>query len=327
MCEARRVVIDSFGLPEVMRLKTVTLPECGAREVRVRHTAIAFNFIDVYDREGRNAKTLPSALGREAVGVVEAVGTKVTEFKPGDRVAYMDGGLGAYSDCRVMGVERLVAVPDDLSDEVVASLLMKGLTAQYLLKKTYSVKAGDWVLVHAAAGGVGQILCRWAKALGATVIGVVGSAAKVEIARRAGADIVIDRSQSKAWSLAFVEATGGRKADVVYDSIGKDTFFDSLECVAPLGMMVISGAASGAIPDFSPSLLKKKGGLFLTSPSLAFHTKGREVLQASVDSLFEAIRSGIVKPEIGARYRLDAIVDLHRDAQARRLTGSTVIVP
>lgn len=326
MNETRRVVIESFGSPEVMRLETMTLPPCGPREVQVRHTAIAFNFIDVYDREGRNAKTLPSALGREAVGVVEAVGADVTEFKIGDRVAYMDGGLGAYSERRVLGVDRVVPVPDDLDDVTVASVLMKGLTAQYLLKKTYSVKAGDLVLVHAAAGGVGQILCRWAKALGATVVGAVSSQQKAEVAKAAGADFTIDYTQPK-WSEAFLAVTGGRKANVVYDSVGKDTFFESLECVAPLGTMVISGAASGPIPDFSPSLLKKKGGLFLTSPSVAFHYKGREALLEGVEALFDAIRAGIVKPSMGARYSLDQIVDVHRDAQARRLTGSTVIVP
>ena len=188
MTEARRVVIESFGLPDVMRLETVTLPECGARQIQVRHTAIAFNFIDVYDREGRNSKNLPSPLGREAVGIVEKVGCDVTEFKVGDRVAYMDGGLGAYSDRRVLGIDRVVAVPDDLDDETVASLLMKGLTAQYLIKKTYRVAAGDLVLVHAAAGGVGQILCRWAKSLGATVVGAVSNEQKAEVAKAAGAE-------------------------------------------------------------------------------------------------------------------------------------------
>ena len=326
MCQARRVVIDSFGMPEVMRLETVELPVCEARQIRIRHTAIAFNFIDVYDREGRNSKALPSALGREAVGVVEAVGDEVTEFKVGDRVAYMDAGLGAYSNRRVLAVDRVVPVPDDLDDETVASLLMKGLTAQYLLKKTYPVKVGDLVLVHAAAGGVGQILCRWAKALGATVVGTVGSEAKVAVALAAGADHVINYSKP-GWSQAFLAVTDGRKADVVYDSVGRDTFFESLECVASLGMMVISGAASGPIPDFSPSLLKKKGGLFLTSPSVAFHYKGREALLAGVDSLFDAIRQGLVRPAIGARYTLEDIVRMHRDAQARCLTGATLIVP
>ncbi|MBO7173374.1 MAG: quinone oxidoreductase [Burkholderiaceae bacterium] len=326
MTEARRVVIESFGLPDVMRLETVTLPECGARQIQVRHTAIAFNFIDVYDREGRNSKNLPSPLGREAVGIVEKVGCDVTEFKVGDRVAYMDGGLGAYSDRRVLGIDRVVAVPDDLDDETVASLLMKGLTAQYLIKKTYRVAAGDLVLVHAAAGGVGQILCRWAKSLGATVVGAVSNEQKAEVAKAAGADFTVDYTKPD-WPQAFLAVTGGRKADVVYDSVGKNTFLDSLECVAPLGMMVISGAASGPIPDFSPSRLKKLGGLFLTSPSVAFHYKTREALLEGVESLFEAIRAGIVKPAVGARYSLEQIVQMHSDAQARRLMGATIIVP
>ncbi len=323
---ATRVVIDSFGGPDVMRLEEVALPLPGSQEVLVRHTAIGFNFIDVYDREGRNGKLLPSVLGREAAGVVEAIGPDVSDFDIGDRVACIDAGLGTYSDRRIVKTSRLIRIPDDIDDETVAAVLMKAMTAHYLLHKTYAVKAGDLVLINAAAGGVGQIMCRWAKALGAEVVGTVGSDAKVDVAKVAGADFVINYAQPK-WSDKVLEATGGRKADVVYDSVGKDTFFDSIECVAPLGMMVLAGAASGPIPPVSPSILKKKGGLFLTSPSLAFHNKTPDALRDNARIVFEAIRRGVIVPQIGARYALADIVKLHRDAQARRLVGSTVILP
>lgn len=326
MNNARKVIINTFGTPEVLQLATVELPAPAAGEVQLRQTAIGFNFIDVYQRKGVYPLPLPTGLGHEAAGVVSAVGAGVTQFKPGDRVAYMNAGLGAYADCRNVDAARLVLIPDGVTDEQAASLLFKGLTAQYLLKKTYAVKAGDVVLVHAAAGGVGQILCQWAKALGAFVIGTASSAEKCAAAKAAGADVAINYTQAD-WPAALLEATGGKKAQVVYDSVGKDTFLKSLDCAAPFGMVVVFGAASGPAPAIEPELLNKKGCLFLTRPSVFPHNADPAVFRENAADLFAAIRAGYVHSGIGARFKLDDIVAVHQAAEARATQGATIIVP
>lgn len=326
MKAARQVVITEYGSPDVLQLKQVELPEPGAKEVRVKQTAIGFNFIDIYQRRGVYPLPLPTGLGHEAAGVVDAVGSEVGEFKVGDRVAYVHAGIGAYADYRNVAADRLVAVPDAVSDEDTAALIFKGLTAQYLLRKTHVVKPGELVLVHAAAGGVGQILCSWAKALGATVVGTAGSPEKCATARAAGADIAIDYTQEN-WPAALLEATGGRKANVVYDSVGKSTFLKSLDCAAQFGLVVLYGAASGPVPAFEPELLNKKGCLFLTRPSIFPHNADSKVFRANAAELFAAIAAGIVKPAIGARYRLDEIDKAHAAAESRATQGATLIIP
>jgi len=326
MKTARKVIITEFGAPQVMTLQNVDLPAPAANEVQLRQTAIGFNFIDIYQRKGIYPLPLPTGLGHEATGVVEAVGPAVTEFKVGDRVAYMSAGLGAYADYRNVPADRLVAIPATVTDEQAASLIFKGLTAQYLLRKTYRVKAGDTILVHAAAGGVGQILCQWAKGLGAFVIGTARSPEKCAIAKAAGADIAIDYSKPD-WTAALLEATGGKKANVVYDSVGKDTFLKSLECAAPFGLVVLFGAASGPAPAIDPELLNKKGCLYLTRPSVFPHNADAAVFRANAAELFEAIAAGIVTSSIGARFKLDDIVSVHETAQSRATQGATLIIP
>ncbi len=326
MKTARSVRIEEFGGPEKMRVQTVELPDPGAGEVRLRQTAIGFNFIDVYQRKGIYPIPLPTGLGHEAAGVVEAVGPGVDRLRPGDRAAYMNAGLGAYADYRDVAAERLVGIPPGVSDEQAAALLFKGLTAQYLLKKTHAVKAGEMILVHAAAGGVGQIMCQWAKGLGALVIGTAGSEEKCAIAREAGCSIAINYSRPD-WPAALLEATGGRKADVVYDSVGKDTFLKSLDCAAPFGLVVLFGAASGPAPAIEPELLNKKGCLFLTRPSVFPHNADPAIFRANAADLFDAISSGLVKAKIGARCSLDNIVEAHRAAEARATQGATLIIP
>jgi NADPH2:quinone reductase len=326
MKTARQVIITEFGSPEKMQLVAAELSQPAAGEVQLRQTAIGLNFIDIYQRQGVYPLPLPTGLGHEAAGVIEAIGPGVEAFKVGDRVAYMNAGLGAYADYRNVPAERLVSIPDGVSDEQAAALLFKGMTAQYLLRKTHVVQTGETVLVHAAAGGVGQILCQWAKALGAFVIGTAGSPAKCAVAKAAGADIAIDYSQED-WVKTLLEATGGKKANVVYDSVGKDTFLKSLECAAPFGMVVLFGAASGPAPDINPELLNKKGCLFLTRPSVFPHNADPIIFRSNAAELFEAIRSGIVKPAISAKFTLGDIAAAHKSAEARSTQGATLIIP
>ncbi|WP_074431381.1 quinone oxidoreductase family protein [Anaerosporomusa subterranea] len=326
MKTARKVIITEFGAPEKMKIVSAELPEPAAGEVQLRQTALGFNFIDVYQRKGVYPLPLPTGLGHEATGVVEAVGPGVDQFKPGDRVAYMNAGLGAYADYRNVAADRLVSIPAEVSDEQAAALLFKGITAQYLLKKTHAVKAGEIVLIHAAAGGVGQILCQWAKGLGAFVIGTASSPEKCAIAKEAGADIAINYSKED-WPKALLEATGGKKANVVYDSVGKDTFLKSLDCAAQFGLVVVYGAASGPAPAIEPELLNKKGCLFLTRPSVFPHNADPAVFRENAADLFDAIASGIVKSSIGAKYKLDDIVEVHKAAESRATQGATLIIP
>lgn len=317
---------ERTGGPEVLQWQAVDLPAPGPGEVRLRQQAVGLNYIDTYHRSGLYPVPLPSGLGQEAAGVIEAVGEGVSEFKPGDRVAYASGPLGAYADVRNLPAELLVPLPAGISCEQGAAVLMQGLTAQYLLRRTYRVQPGDTVLIHAAAGGVGTIACQWAKALGATVIGTVSSDAKAEIARAHGCDHVIVYTREN-FTERVRELTGGEGVPVVYDSIGKDTFMGSLGCLRPLGLMVSFGNASGPVPPVDIGLLARMGSLFLTRPTLFTYASKRADLLAMADELFAVIASGAVKIEINQRYALQDAAQAHRDLQARKTTGSSVLLP
>ncbi|QUS40825.1 quinone oxidoreductase [Tardiphaga alba] len=326
MSTRRAAVIRAFGPASVLELVEEALSPPAAGEVQLRQTAIGFNFIDIYQRSGIYPLPLPTGLGFEAAGVVEAIGEGVADISMGDRVAYMNAGVGAYADRRNVPAERLVKLPDDVSDEAAATLLFKGMTAQYLLRKTHAVQPGDLLLVHSAAGGVGQILTRWATALGATVIGTTGSPHKRAAALAAGCAEVIDLKDPE-WPAAFLKATNGRKARVVYDAVGKDTLIQSLDCAAPFGLVVSYGAASGKAPAIDPELLNKKGCLFFTRPSVFPHNADPATFKANAADLFDAIGRGHVKVDIGQRFALNYIVDAHLAAEQRVAEGAILIVP
>lgn len=295
-------------------------------ELQLRHTAIGLNYIDVYDRTGLYPMPLPAGLGREAAGVVTAVGRKVVGFKKGDRVAYVHTEPGSYCEFRNLPSARVVKLPKAISDEQAAAMMLKGLTAQYLLRRTYRVKKGDWILVTAAVGGVGSILCQWAKALGAKVIGVVGNEAKVALARREGCKHVLVMGKDDLVA-RVKEITKGAGVPVVYDSVGKETFFAALDCLAPMGMMVTYGNASGPPPLMSPMELAKRGSLFLTRPSLFAYIAKRDDLEAGAKELFRAVSTRKVKLHVGQRYHLSEAAQAHRDLEARKTVGSTVLIP
>ena len=323
---AKAIRIHRAGGPEEMRYEDIETAAPAEGEVQLRHTAIGLNYIDVYDRTGLYPMSLPGSLGREAAGVVTAVGRKVKDFRAGDRVAYVHTVPGSYCELRNLPASRLVKLPRGVSDEQAAALMLKGLTAEYLLRRTYRVQSGDWILVHAAVGGVGLILCQWAKALGAKVIGVVGSEAKAALAKKSGCKHVLVMGRDKI--VESVRAlTKGRGVKVVYDSVGKDTFMDSLDCLAPLGMMVTYGNASGPPPAISPLELSKRGSLFLTRPSLFAYIAQRADLDAAAKALFAALSSKKFKLHIGQRYALADAAQAHRDLEARKTTGSTVLIP
>lgn len=317
---------ERTGGPEVLQWVEVELPPPADGEVRIRHEAVGLNFIDTYHRSGLYPVPLPSGIGQEAAGVVEAVGGGVTGFAVGDRVAYVGGALGAYSDVRNVLADSLVKLPDALSCEQGAAMMMQGLTAQYLLRRTYRVQPGDTILIHAAAGGVGLIVCQWAKALGATVIGTVSSEAKAELARAHGCDHAIVTARESV-SARVREITGGEGVPVVYDSIGKDTFMDSLACLRPLGTMVTFGNASGPVPPFDPGLLARMGSLFLTRPTLFHYIARRQDLLAMAEELFAVVTSGQVRLSINQRFPLKEAATAHRELEARRTTGSSVLLP
>ncbi|HFA60215.1 MAG TPA: quinone oxidoreductase [Rhodospirillales bacterium] len=325
---ARRIVVHAFGGPEVLRLESYEPPAPGPGEVRVRHRAIGLNFIDVYFRTGLYPPPdgLPFTPGLEASGVVEAVGEGVSEFRPGQRVAYGTGPLGAYSDLRTMPADKLVAIPDEISDEVAAAMMLKGMTARYLLKQTYAVKPGDTILVHAAAGGVGLILCQWAKHLGATVIGTVGSREKAEIARAHGCDHPIVYTEED-FVARVKEITGGAGLPVVYDGVGRATFLKSLDCLRPRGLMVSFGNASGPVENFNLGILSQKGSLYVTRPTLFHYTATREELLACANDVIEVVRDGVVRIEVNQRFPLDEAAEAHRALESRRTTGATVLLP
>lgn len=314
------------GGPEVLQWETVDVPPPGPGEVTLRQEAIGLNFTDIYARSGLYPSPLPSGLGQEAAGIVTAVGEGVTEVTLGDRVAYAGGPLGAYAEARNISAQLLLKLPDGISSQVAASMLLRGLTVQYLLRQTYKIQAGDTVLIHAAAGGVGLIAAQWAKALGAFVIGTVGVHSKVALAQSHGCDHVLVLGEGNL-AQEVKALTGGEGVAVVYDAIGKDTFFDSLDCLRPLGMMVTYGNASGPVPLFSPLELSKRGSLFLTRPTLTTYTRKRELLLPMAEELFAMILSGKVKIEIGQTYALQDAPQAQRDLAERRTTGGTVLLP
>jgi NADPH2:quinone reductase len=314
------------GGPEVLRIEELDPGKPAAGEVQVRHTAIGLNYIDVYDRTGLYPSKLPGGLGREAAGVITALGRGVKGFRVGERVAYVHSVSGAYCELRNVPAERVVKVPRSISDEAAAALMLKGLTAHYLIRRTYRVARGQTILVHAAAGGVGLILCQWARSLGARVIGVVGSEAKAELAKKYGCRHVLISGRDELVP-AVREITGGAGVPVVYDAVGKDTFMDSLDCLARLGMMVSYGNASGPPPAIDPLELSRRGSLFLTRPTLFNYIATRAELLAAARELFAVVRAKKVRVLIGQRYALSEAAAAHRDLEGRRTTGSTVLVP
>jgi NADPH2:quinone reductase len=313
------------GGPEVLQWEEVAVGDPGPGEVRVRNTAVGLNFIDTYHRSGLYPMPMPLTLGSEGAGVIEAVGPKVKGFKKGDRVAYAQP-IGAYAEVLIRPVARLVKIPAGITDQTAAAMMLKGMTAWYLLRRTYKVKKGDTILVHAAAGGVGQILCQWGKHLGATVIGTVGSDAKAPLAKKAGCKHVIVASREKI-SQRVRDLTKGRGVPVVYDGIGKETFMESLDCLSPLGTMASFGNASGAVPPVNIGILAQKGSLFLTRPTLVNYTATRADLDAAARDLFAVVKKGAVKISINQTYPLREAAQAHRDLEGRKTTGSTVLLP
>ena len=318
--------IHQTGGPEVLLWEEVDVPAPAAGEATVRHHAVGLNFIDTYHRTGLYPLPLPAGIGLEGAGVVEAVGAGVTEVKVGDRVAYAGGPVGAYAEVRNMPAHRLLRLPDAIAFDTAAAMMLQGLTAAYLLRRTYRVQPGDAVLIHAAAGGVGLIACQWAKALGATVIGTVGSPAKAELARAHGCDHVINYS-TENFTQRVREITGGEGVPVVYDGVGKDTFMGSLDSLRPLGMMVAYGNASGPVPPFDVLLLSQKGSLFVTRPTIMSYTAKRADLEALGAELFDVVASGKVRIEVNQTYPLKDAAQAQRDLEARKTTGSTVLLP
>lgn len=320
------IVVEHTGGPEVLRWKEVDLAPPAAGEVRIRHTAIGLNFIDTYYRTGLYPTTLPGVLGSEAAGVIEDLGDGVTGFAKGDRVAYATGPLGAYAEKRNVAAAHIVKVPEGIDDAVAAAAMLKGMTAEYLVRRTYPVKKGETILVHAAAGGVGLILAQWAKHLGATVIGTVGSEDKAKLAREHGCDhVVFYRTEDVAERVR--EITGGERVPVVFDSVGKDTFAASLASLRRRGLLVTFGQSSGAIPPFDPRVLAQKGSLFLTRPTLGDYVATREELEATARDLFDVIAKGAVRVRVAQTYPLRDAERAHRDLEARKTTGSTLLLP
>ncbi len=314
------------GGPEVLQFENISVGDPGPGEARIRHTAIGLNYIDTYQRSGLYKLPLPSGLGGEAAGVVEAVGPGVSDLKKGDRVAYSGGAPGAYSEVRVMPIDRLVKLPEGVSDRMAATLMLKGLTVQYLLRQTYPVKAGETILLHAAAGGIGLIACQWARALGATVIGTVGSDAKAELAKANGCTHTIVYTREN-FVERVKELTGGKGVPVVYDAVGKDTFPGSLDCLSPRGMFVSFGNSSGPVPPFEILLLSQKGSLYATRPTLATYTAKRADLLKMAEEMFGLVQSGKLKNDARQTYALKDAAQAHRDLEARKTTGSTVLLP
>ncbi len=322
----KTIQIRAHGGPEVLTLEEVDTPTPGPGQVLIQHTAIGVNFIDTYHRTGLYPVKLPSGLGMEAAGVVAAVGEGVTRFKVGDRAGYCTGPIGAYAEANMVAADRAVALPAGISDDVAAAAMLKGMTTRYLLRKTFPVNHSHTVVIHAAAGGVGQIAVQWAKHLGATVIAVAGGAEKCALATSLGADHAIDSSSEDIAQLVRA-LTGGEGADVVYDSVGKATFEASLNSLKPLGMFVSFGNASGPAPDVSPGVLNAKGSLFFTRPGLFHYTRTADLLQETADETFAVILNGDVKVAAPTRYALADAAQAHRDLEARTTTGSLVLVP
>ena len=323
---SQAIRFHKIGGPEVLQMDEVSVGDPGPAEARVRNTAIGLNFIDTYHRGGLYPLPLPSGIGLEACAVVDAVGSAVTGLKPGDRVGYAGGPPGAYSQLRNIPADRLVKVPEGISDQTVAAMMLKGLTVWYLIRRTYRVEKGETVLFHAAAGGVGLIACQWLKALGATVIGTVGSDEKAKLAKAHGCDHTIVYTREN-FVERVKEITGGRKVPVVYDSVGKDTFMGSLDCLQPRGLLAMFGNGSGPVAAFDLNLLAAKGSLYVTRPSLMVYTSRREDLETGAKELFDVVKSGQVKIEINQTYALKDAARAHRDLESRKTTGSSVLMP
>lgn len=323
----RAIQIAAFGGPEQLHLAEVPVGEPGPGEIRIRHVASGLNYIDVYQRTGLYPNPLPLTLGMEGAGVVEAVGEGVAHLAPGDRAAYASNPPGSYSEARVLPARNVVKLPDGIAFDTAAGMMLKGLTVQYLLRKTLPVEGlerGDFVLFHAAAGGVGLIACQWAKALGLQLIGTAGSAAKCELALANGAAHMIDYARED-FVARVREITGGQGVKVVYDSVGKDTFAGSLDCLRPFGLLASFGNASGPVEPFAPGILGPKGSLYVTRATLFTHIATRESTQAMADDLFDVVGSGAVRINIDQRYPLAEAAQAHRDLEARKTTGSTVL--
>jgi NADPH:quinone reductase len=322
-----RIVVRKHGGPEVLDWDDSHVPEPGAGEVRIRHAAVGVNFIDVYFRSGAYpGPSFPFSIGTEGAGVVEAIGPGVTSVKVGGRVAYASAPLGSYAEVRNMPADRVVELPDYIDDNTGAAMMLKGMTAEYLLHRTFPVKAGDHVLVHAAAGGVGLILCQWARELGATVIGTVGSEEKARLAAENGCDHPIVYTKVD-FAAEVRKVTSGAGVRVVYDSVGKDTFEGSLDCLSQRGYLVLYGQSSGKVEAFDPQILNYKGSLFFTRPTLAHYTATRDDLVLSASRLFSAVKSGALKIRVGQTYALRDAARAHADLESRKTIGSTVLVP
>ena len=323
---AQAIRFHETGGPEVLRFERIEVPQPGAGEVRVRNAAIGVNFIDTYQRSGLYQLALPSGLGSEAAGIVEAVGPGVDWLAPGDRVAGCTGPIGAYSTERVMPADRLVKLPDGIEERTAAAMMLKGLTVQYLFRQTYPLKGGETILFHAAAGGVGLIACQWARALGVTMIGTVSSDAKAALAREHGCAHTIVYTREN-FVERVKELTGGKGVPVVYDSIGKDTFPGSLDCLSPRGMFVSFGSASGPVPPLNLMLLSQKGSLYATRPTLFTYAATHAALDAMASELFAMVKQGKIKPDARQTFALKDAADAHRALEGRKTTGATLLLP
>ena len=322
----KAVVIKKNGRPEILEIQEIKLGKPGPNEVLIEHSAIGLNYIDAYHRSGLYPVDLPSGIGVEGSGIVKDVGNNVKDFKVGDRVSYSGGPLGAYSSHRIYPIKDLVKVPNEIELDVAATLMTKGLTTFYLLHKTYPVKPGETILFHAAAGGVGQIFCQWAKSLGCKLIGTVGSEKKIELAKKNGCDKVINYSKDD-FATKVLELTNGSGVSVVYDGVGKNTFEKSIECLKIRGMMVSFGNASGPVSDINVKKMIQPKGLYFTRPSMGQYLSTREEIKEASDTLFEKIKSGQIKIEIFKKYKLDDIVQAHKELESRIITGPSVIIP
>jgi NADPH2:quinone reductase len=324
---AYKITLEHTGPADMFRISDIDLPQPADGEILIRHTAIGLNYIDTYHRTGLYpVPALPVTLGLEAAGVIESCGKKVKGLKSGDRIAYGTGPLGAYSSHRVIASDKVVKLPETITDEDAAALMLKGMTVEYLIHRTYPVKKGQTVLFHAISGGVGTIACQWLSALGVTIIGTVGSEEKAEKAINNGCDHVI-RYDKENVAERVMEITQDKGVPVVYDSVGKDTFESSLDCLSPRGMMVSFGQSSGPVESFNPAVLAQKGSLFYTRPSLMDYTKTRKDLEQSTQRVFDALKKKHIRVDIGQRYGLKDIVQAHKDLQARRTIGATILIP
>ena len=320
------IIVHKLGGPEEMIWQEVDVPAPSENEVLIKQNVIGLNFIDTYFRSGLYPAPLPTPLGMEASGIIEQVGANVTEFQEGDRVAYASPPLGSYSEKRVMPINNIVKIPNDISDELAAAIMLKGMTAEYLVRRTFEVKPGQTVLFHAAAGGVGLIACQWLKAIGANVIGTVGSDDKAKLAQANGCDHTI-LYKEEDFVEKVKEITNGEGVPVVYDSVGKDTALKSLDCLSPLGLLVIFGNSSGNAPAIEPGLLATKGSLYVTRPTLFSYNSNREKLINSAEQVFKMVRENKISIKIGAKYRLKDAVQAHKDLENRKTTGSILLMP